>query len=122
MNLRPIKTDKDLDWALKEIDALMDQKLNKVESARFDILVDLVEHYETKHYPVPDADPIDVIHFIMDAQGLRQKDLITAFGSRPRASEVLNRKRPLTLDMARKLSKMLHAPIASLVQEYELAA
>lgn len=122
MDIRPIRNDKDLKWALREIDTLMDKKLSKSESARFDVLVDLVEHYESKHHPIPDADPIDVIRFLMETQGLRQKDLVPAFGSRPRASEVLNRKRLLTLEMARKLSVMLHVPIAALVQEYDLAA
>ncbi len=123
MNIRDIKTEKDLDWSLSEVDALLAcKRLSKAEASRLNVLVTLIEAYEDKHHPIPDADPVEVIRFLMQVKNLKQKDLIPAFGSKARVSEVLNKKRPLNLEMARNVSEMLHVPLTALVQRYDLVA
>jgi len=84
-----------------------------------DVLVTLIEAYEGTHYPIPAPDPIAAIEFMMAQKAMTRRDLEPAIGSRGRVSEVLNRKRPLTLPMVRELSKLLDIPTDILVQQYE---
>ena len=119
--IRPIKTEADYDSALAIIDNLMGAAPNTPESDELEILVALVEAYEAKHWPIDAPDPIAAIEHAMDARGLSQKDFAELIGSQPRASEVLNRRRPLTLGMIRALSAKWNLPADILVREYDLA-
>lgn len=123
MDIRPIRSQADLDWALAEIAQYFDNQpeLGTPEADRFDVLADLIEAYEDKHFPIPDIDPVEFIRAQMENTGRTQADLATLFGSRPRASEVLNRKRALSIDMIYKLSSEWHIPADALVKPYHLA-
>ena len=119
--IRPIKSEANYDSALAVIDNLMGAAPNTPESDELEILVTLVEAYEAKHWPIDAPDPIAAIEHVMEARGLRQRDFAELIGSQPRASEVLNRRRPLTLAMIRALSAKWNLPADVLVREYELA-
>ncbi len=107
MDIRPIKTDADYEWALAEVTRYFEQQPepDSMEGDRFDVLSDLIAAYEERHFPRPDADPVEALRVFLEATGRTQKDLAALFGSAPRASEVLRRKRALTVDMIGKLSK-----------------
>ena len=115
MDIQPIKTEADYDRALAEINVLWGAEPDTLDGDQLDILMTLVEAYETKHYPIDPPDPVDAILFRMEQQGLTRKDLEPILGSRSRVSEVLNRKRTLSLDMIRSLHKFLNIPLESLV-------
>jgi len=121
MNIKPIKSEADYEKVLAEIDGLMGAAPGTSESDRLEVLVTLVEAYEAGRWKIDAPDPISVIEHVMEAQGLRQKDLAALLGSQPRASEVLNRQRPLTLAMIRALSIEWKLPADVLVREYDLA-
>ena len=121
MNIKPIRSEADYDAALTEIDGLMGVAPDTPEGDRLEILVTLVEAYEAEHWPVEAPDPISALKHVMDARGFRQKDLAALIGSQPRASDVLNRRRPLTLQMIRVLSAEWNLPADVLVREYDLA-
>ena len=120
MRIKPIKSEADYDAALTAIDRLMGATPGTPEGDELDILVTLVEAYEAAHWPIEAPDPISAIEHVMEARGLRQKDLAAVIGSQPRASEVLNRRRPLTLPMIRALSAQWNLPADLLVHEYDL--
>lgn len=120
MILRPIHNEEDYETALEEIEALWDAKPGTPEADHLEILVMLVEAYEAEHYPIPDPDPIELILHVMDARGLTRRDLEPYLGSRARVSEILNRRRPLSLEMIRKLQAGLGLPADVLVQPYAL--
>jgi len=103
MQIRPIRTEKDHDEALARIDELMSAKLGTAEGDELDVLVTLVDAYEEKHFPMDAPDPVTAIQFRMEQQGLTRKDLEPMIGSRARVSEVLSRKRGLTLAMIRRV-------------------
>ena len=103
MEIRPIKTDADYEAALAEIERLFDASPGTPEGDRLELLTTLVEAYEDKHYDIPAPDPVEAILYHMESRGLTRKDLEPHVGSRARVSEILNRKRPLTLNMIRKL-------------------
>lgn len=115
MNIQPIKTEADYDRALAEINALWGAESDTPKGDRLEILMTLVEAYETKHHFIDPPDPIDAILFRMEQQGLTRKDLEPILGSRSRVSEVLNRKRTLSLEMIRSLHKQLNISLESLV-------
>ncbi len=119
MDIRPIRTKADYRAALKEVDRLWEADPGTPEGDRVDVLVTLIEAYEAKHHPIPAPDPIAAIEFMMEQKGLTRRDLEPAIGSRGRVSEVLTRKRPLTLPMVRALSTLLEIPTDVLVQPYE---
>jgi HTH-type transcriptional regulator/antitoxin HigA len=119
MNIRPIKTKTDYRAALKEAERLWDAEPGTPAGDRVDVLVTLIEAYEAKHWPIPAPDPIAAIEFMMEQKGLSRRHLEPAIGSRGRVSEVLTRKRPLTLPMVRELSALLDIPTDVLVQPYE---
>ena len=121
MNIKPIKSEADYEKVLAEIDGLMGATPGTSESDQLEVLVTLVEAYEAGRWKIDAPDPISVIEHVMEAQGLRQKDLAALLGSQPRASEVLNRQRPLTLAMIRALSIEWKLPADVLVREYDLA-
>ena len=121
MEIKPIRTEVDYDRALAEIDSLMGAAPGTPEGDDLEVLTTLVEAYEAEHWPMEAPDPIAAIEHVMEARGLRQKDLAALIGSQPRASEVLNRQRPLTLAMIRALSAEWNLPAEVLVREYDLA-
>src|SRR6185503_331625 len=89
---------------------------------RLEVLMLLIHAYEANHYPIPDPDPIDFLHHVMAARGLSRKDLEPYIGSRARVAEVLNRVRPLSLEMIRRLAAGLDVPADVLIRDYELAS
>lgn len=115
MAIKPIKTALDYRAALKEIERLWDAKPNTPKGDRLEVLVTLVEAYEQKHYKVGPPDPVEAIKFRMEQLGLKATDLAKILGGRSRVSEVLNRKRKLTVDMMRSLRKRLDIPAESLL-------
>ena len=119
MNIRPIHTKADYKAALKEISTLMDSDpdLGTADGDRLDILATLVQAYEAKHVAISTPDPVDAIKFRMDQSGLSVKDLEQIIGKSNRVYEVLNRKRPLTLTMIRRLHKNLGIPAEVLITE-----
>lgn len=120
MDIRPIRTKADHRAALKEVERLWEAEPGTPDGDRIDVLVTLIEAYEAKHSPIPAPDPIAAIEFMMEQKGLNRRDLEPAIGSRGRVSEVLTRKRPLTLPMVRELSTLLQIPAAVLVQPYQV--
>jgi HTH-type transcriptional regulator / antitoxin HigA len=115
MTLKPIKTERDYRRALKEIDKLWDAKPNTPKGDRLDVLVTLVEAYENKHYKIDPPDPIEAIKFRMEQLELKPSDLADILGGRSRVSEILNKKRKLTVEMMRSLRKHLAIPAESLL-------
>jgi len=119
MEIRPIKTEADYQAALEEIERLFDAAPDTPEGDRLEVLVTLVEAYEEKHYTIPLPDPIEAIQYYMESRGLTRRDLESYIGSRGRVSEVLNRKRPLSIEMIRRLHAGLGIPAEVLIQPYE---
>ena len=119
MEIKPIKTKSDYRAALKEIETLMAARSGTPEGERLDVLVTLVEAYEKKHYRFELPDPVEAIKFRMEQSGLAPKDLVPMIGQINRVYEVLNRKRPLTLQMIRRLHRKLGIPAESLIKETE---
>ena len=115
MTIKPIKTERDYRKALKEIENLWNAKPNTSMGDRLDVLVTLVEAYEQKHYKVDPPDPIEAIKFRMEQLDLKPSDLAKILGGRSRVSEVLNKKRKLTVEMMRSLRKHLAIPAESLL-------
>lgn len=105
--LKPIRTKKDYEAALAEVERLWGAKSSTPRGDRLDILATLIEAYEAKHYPMDPPDPIEAILFRMEQQGLSRKDLEPMIGARNRVAEVLNRKRGLSIEMIRQLHKRL---------------
>lgn len=120
MDIRPIRTDADYKTALDRVDALMDAEPGTPDGDELDVLVTLLGVYEQVHFVITAPDPIDFIKNAMEFKGVKQSDLATVLSSRSRASEILNRRRPLTLDQIRKISSGLHLPADPLINEYEL--
>ena len=121
MTIKPIRSETDYDSALAEIDRLMGADPGTPESDRLEVFVTLVEEYESARWSIDAPDPIAAIRHVMEARGLRQKDLAALIGSQSHASEVLRRRRPLSLSMIRVLSTEWSVPAEVLVREYELA-
>ncbi|MEM1393920.1 MAG: transcriptional regulator [Cyanobacteria bacterium P01_H01_bin.150] len=119
MEIRPIRTQTDYQEAVREIELLFDAAENTSFGDRLDTLSTLVEAYEKTHFPIKLPDPIEAIHYYMDTRGLSRRDLEPCLGSRARVSEVLSRKRTLTLEMIRKLNQQLKIPAEILIQPYE---
>ena len=121
MDIRPIKTEAEYQAALAEIEGLFDAAPHTPEGDRLDVLTTLVEAYEEQHYSIPLPDPIEAIKYHMESRGLSRRDLETYLGSRARVAEVLNRKRPLSLEMIRRLHTGLGIAADILIQPYSLA-
>lgn len=115
MTIKPIKTERDYQKALKEIKRLWDAKPNTPKGDRLEVLVTLVEAYEQKQYKVEPPDPVEAIKFRMEQLGLKASDLAKILGGRSRVSEILSRKRRLTVEMMRSLRKRLDIPAESLL-------
>ena len=117
MEIKPIKTKADYQSALKKIAALMTARAHTPEGDRLDVMVTLVEAYDKKQYPLDLPDPVEAIKFRMEQSALAPKDLVPMIGQINRVYEVLNRKRPLTLQMIRCLHRKLGIPAESLIKE-----
>ena len=115
MKLKPIKNDRELTRALKRIDELWGAKPGTPKGDELDVLMLLVEKYEDENYAIPASDPIEAIKFLMEQKSLSRKDLEPYIGASGRVSEVLSRKRNLTLVMIKKLHKGLNIPYDSLI-------
>ena len=119
IEMKPIRTHEDHQEALGQIEALIatDPEPGSEGSDRLQVLATLVEEYEKRNFPLDRPDPVEAIRFRMEARGLRQSDLVQYIGSRSKVSEVLNRKRPLSLTMIRALAKGLGIPAEILIAE-----
>ena len=118
MEIKPIKTDLDYKDALHRMEAIFSAKLGTTEGDELEILGILVEQYEEAHFPFDLPDPIEAIMFRMDQMNLNQRDLTKIIGSKSRASEIMNRKRPLSIRQIRTLQKTLNIPAEVLLREY----
>lgn len=101
MNIRPIKTEEDYNFTIHRIEELWGAKKDTPEGDELDLLVTIVESYEMKHYPIAPPDPVDAIKFRMEQMGITNADMVKYLGSQNRVSEILNRKRNLTLRMVK---------------------
>ena len=121
MDVKPLHTEEDYSWALGEIAPYFDNQpaQGSADGDRFEVLSTLIKEFEDRHIEMPHVDPVDVLHFAIESMGKTQADLANLIG-RNRASEILNRVRPLTLDMIRTISKSWNIPIESLTAPYEL--
>jgi len=120
MNLKPIKTRLDYKNALKRLEVIFDAPIGTVESDEADILGLMVDEYEKKHYPIGAPDPIEAIKIRMEELQLKQADLVKEIGGKSRVSEILNRKRKLTVDMIRNLTIRLNLSAGLLISDYQL--
>src|SRR6266700_7172040 len=114
--IKPIRTKRDYDGALKEVERLWGAKSGTPEGDRLDVLATLIDAYESVHYPMDPPDPIEAIKFRMEQQGLTRKDLEPLIGTRTRVAEVLNRKRNLSIGMIRRLHEGLGISAEVLIQ------
>jgi HTH-type transcriptional regulator/antitoxin HigA len=117
MTIKPIRNDEDLRAAFERLETIFQAPEGSPEADEMEVLVTLVEAYENRHYPIGPADPIEAIKFRMEQQGLAAKDLEPYIGSSGRVSEVLNRKRPLSLRMVKRLHDGLKIPYESLLSQ-----
>jgi len=120
MNIRPIKNEQDYTRTLDRIETLMSAKPNTSQMDELEVLTTLVEAYEDQFHKIDAPDPIEAIKFRMEQEGLKQKDLVAIVGSKSRVSEILNRKRKLTIEMIRNLHQQLHIPVESLLLDYKI--
>lgn len=120
MKLKPIRTEKDYRAALKRMDVIFDAPLNTKEGDEAEILSLLIENFENEHYPIEAPDPIEAIKIRMEELNIKQKDLVGIIGGKSRVSEILNRKKKLTVDMIRELEHRLQIPASVLVSSYPL--
>jgi HTH-type transcriptional regulator / antitoxin HigA len=120
MKLRPIKTELDYQNALQEIERLFDAEPNSPECDRLDILTTLVEAYEQKHYPIEAPDAISAILYYLESRGLSEQDLAVYIDSQQEITAILNRQKPLTLDIIRRLNQDFKIPAEILIQPYAL--
>jgi HTH-type transcriptional regulator / antitoxin HigA len=110
MDIRPIKTEQDYNHSIRRIEALWGAKKDTAEGDELDLLITLAESYEIKHYPIAPPDPVDAIKFRMEQMNMTKADLVKYIGSQSRVSEILNRKRSLTLKMVKSLYRGLKIP------------
>lgn len=118
MEIKPIKTEADYRAAMEEVERLFDAAPNTPEGDRLEVLITLIEAYEEKNYVIPLPDPVEAVLYYIESRGLSRRDLEQFIGSRARVSEVLNRKRPLTIGMIRKLHAGLGIPAEVLIRPY----
>ncbi len=119
MTIKPIKNKKDYQKALERLELIFDSKKGSVEGDELEILGILIEKYEEEHFPIGFPDPIEAIKFRMEQMGYTQTDLAKVIGLKSRASEILNRKRKLTLETIRLLHDSLRIPTSVLIQAYK---
>jgi HTH-type transcriptional regulator/antitoxin HigA len=120
MNIKPIKSKSDYLEALNRLDVIFDAKIGSPESDEAEVLGLMIDEYEKKHYPIDAPDPIEAIKIRMEEMQLKQIDLINEIGGKSRVSEILNRKRKLTVEMIRKLTTRLNLSPGLLIKDYQL--
>jgi len=120
MNIKLIKTEEDYTIALNRLEAFFDASIGTPESDEADVLALLVDEYEKQHYPIDAPDPIEAIKIRMEEMKLKQADLIPEIGGKSRVSEILNKKRKLTVEMIRNLAVRLNLSAGLLVRDYQL--
>ncbi len=120
MELKPIKTEKDYRNGLERLNVIFDAPIDTKEGDEAEILSLLIENYENEHYPIELPDPIEAIKIRMEELNMRQKDLVGIIGGKSRVSEILNRKKRLTVDMIRELERILQISASVLVNNYKL--
>ena len=118
MTVKPIKTEKDYQQALARLEVIFNSKKDTPEGDELEILTILIEKYENEHFPIDFPDPIEAIKFRMEQLGYNQAELAEIVGLKSRASEILNKKRKLSLDMIRQLHESLKIPTDVLIQSY----
>jgi len=118
MEIKPIKTEKDYNQALERLEEIFDAKTGSAEGDELEVLGILIDQFENEHFPIGLPDPIEAIKFRMEQLGYNQNDLADIVGLKSRASEILNRKRKLSLEMIRQLHERLHIPTDVLIQAY----
>lgn len=118
MNLKPIKSDKDYHQALERLEIIFDSQKGTAEGDELEILGILIDRYENEHFPIDLPDPIEAIKFRMEQLNYTQADLAKVVGLKSRASEILSKKRKLSLDMIRQLHNKLNIPTDVLIQAY----
>ena len=121
MEIKPIKSARDYRRTLARIEELMDARPGSSEEDELDVLATLVGAYEEKRFQIPDAHPLEIIRFVMEQNDMIDKDLMPYIGSSGRVSEVMSGRRPLTINMIRKLQKGLNIPAEALITEYNVA-
>ena len=122
MEIKSIKTEADYQTAMKEIERLFDAASDTPEGDRLEVLTTLVEAYEEKHYAIPLPDPVEAIQYYMESRGLTRRDLESYIGSRGRVSEIMNRKRSLSIKMIRRLHAGLGIPAEVLIQPIQASS
>jgi HTH-type transcriptional regulator/antitoxin HigA len=122
MDIKLIKTEEDYQIALEQLEKVFDAAEGTPDSDQADILALLIDEYENIHYPIEAPDPIKAIKIRMEEMQLKQKDIAAALGGKNRASEILNRKRKLTVDMIRNLTESLNLSASLLIKDYKLSA
>ena len=122
MEIKPIRTEDDYEVMLARIYAIFDAEPGTEDGDELDVLFLIVEEYERKHYPIEPLDPVEFIKCTMELRGIGQNELAVLLNSRSRASEILNRKRPLSLDQIRKIAVAWNVPAEAMISEYELTA
>jgi len=120
MNIKPIKTEEDYRLSLKRLEEIFDAAIGTPESDEADILGLMIDEYEKKHFPIEAPDPIEAIKIRMEDLNLKQVDLVEVIGGKSRVSEILNRKRKLTVEMIRNLTKRLNLSPELLINDYRL--
>jgi HTH-type transcriptional regulator/antitoxin HigA len=120
MTIKPIKTEADYEQVLKRLDQIFDAPANTPDGDEAELLSLLIESYENEYYAIEAPDPIEAIKIRLEEMDLKQQDLVGIIGGKSRVSEVLNRKRKLTIEMIRKLTETLHLSASSLIKEYQL--
>jgi len=118
MKITPIRNEQDYQNALERLEVIFDAKKGTEDGDELEILSILIDNYENEHFPIGMPDPIEAIKFRMEKMGMKQKDLAEVFGFKSRVSEILSKKRKLTLEMVRKLNTTLHIPTEVLIQDY----
>ena len=118
MNIKPIRNEADYKKALERLEILFDATMGTEEGDELEILAILIDNYEKENFPIGMPDPISAINFRMEQMGLKQKDLVEMIGFKSRVSEIMNKKRKLTLEMIRNLNTTLHIPTDVLIQDY----
>jgi len=118
MEIKVIKNEEDYNSALKKLEKIFDAPVNSPDGDEAELLTVLIEKYEEEHYPIESPDPIEAIRFRMEQMNMKKKDLAEVLGYKSRVSEILSRKRKLSLKMIRQLHKKLRIPYDSLLTEY----
>ncbi len=120
MTLKLIKTENDYQLVLARLNEIFDAKLGSAESDEADILALLIDEYENKNFPIEAPDPIEAIKIRMEELDLKQKDLVGIIGGKSRVSEILNKRKKLTVEMVRTLAERLNLSVQILIRDYQL--